>query len=289
MAALRPRAAIAAALLYAATGVTVAELVFQGFLHAERLADFALEIAVTFVIVLVFLEPLSDRVQSMLRLRAGERPPALTLGRAAAAGLVALLLVFLHIAVGKAIEPDPGAAVRLFALLAAPVALVTLAWLLGWPQRRSALYGAAAGALTEIAARMGLWAATGSVLGVAGGPPDALSTAVIAALAGGLRGALLGACGGFALDRTGGGRALRNLALGLAAAVVLWSAGYVLLGGRFGLPGATPLTQLLVGGVTLLDYAGWMLGLAFCPLLPAAFARRGVAAPEPTAEPEILA
>jgi hypothetical protein len=285
----RRRAAIAAALLYAATGVTVAELVFQGFLHAERLADFALEIAITFVIVLVFLEPLSDRVQSLLRLRGEERPPALTLGRAAAAGLVALLLVFLHIAVGRAIEPDPGAALRLFALLAAPVALVTLAWLLGWPRRRSTIYGAGAGALTEIAARMGLWAVTGSVLGVAGGAADALSTAVLAALAGGLRGAVLGACGGFALDRTGAGPPLRNLALGLAAAVILWSAGYVLLGGRFGLPGATPLTQLLVGGVTLLDYAGWMLGLAFCPLLAAAFAPRDAEVPQPTAEPEILA
>jgi hypothetical protein len=151
--------------------------------------------------------------------------------------------------------------------------VVTFGWIAGSRRRYgAAIYGALAGFVTDGVIRLILWFITGSI----GDPPEpvTLTTAIVAILAGAIKAAFYAACGGLALDltlgrgvsaRIGAERAVRNLTLALLGALGIWTLGYYLIGGAIGLPNADALSQLKVLYKQLLDYGGWMVGLAIYP------------------------
>lgn len=263
---------------YAVLGVGVAELLLQGISlelakgPAEWIDDGA-ALGLFFVISVVFLEPVSDRIRRMINPQQPKEPSSALLWGMLGLG-IALIFLLLEEGIEMAIQHSPLGSLLLFLLLLFVPGIVTLAWIAGVRRgRRAALYGALAGFATDAIARGILWWVTGSVLADFRAPPDAIGTAVIAALAGGVQAGFYAGCGGLALDWIRSNHPVRFLSLTLFSAILLWTIGYRLFGSAVGLAGAGVYGQLNAFIIRFIDYGGWMLGLSLCPQFGAALHR----------------
>lgn len=267
--------AVAGSVFYAILGVVVTELLLRGIQVPLGNLRIALELCVFFVVSVVFLDPLS----TLLKAKLDQSPTEPGRARVSSGVLsVAVVLVFIgfNLTTANALAAFHAKGLGILFYLLGPLfipGVVTLSWIAGSRQpRRAALYGALAGFSTDALVRLVLWSATGSIVANSA-QPDAFGTALVAAISGGIQAGFYAGCGGLALDLTRVQQPVRNLTLALFTAIGLWTLGYHLIGGAFGLPFADTMSQLGIFIIRLLDYGGWMLGLALCPNFAAALQR----------------
>jgi hypothetical protein len=258
--------------LYATLGVFVAELMLQGIAligaaNASVQRNFAISLFLVFVVSAAFLEPLATRVKIRTGLAKEEEHSGLFWG---VAGLcIGFVFFLIATVVEHSVSHAPLGAIILFLALLFVPGLTTLGWIIGASKgKRAWLYGAILGFVTDFLVRLVLWSITGSILANPKLPPDAFSTALIAACAGGIQAGFFAFCGGLAIDRTSGEPVVRNLAIALFLAILTWGIAYHFIGGYFALPNADIASQINASLVRIADYAGLVLGLALCPLFP---------------------
>jgi hypothetical protein len=273
----RSRVAISA--LYAAFGAVATELLLAGVAYAHlpgAAARFAFEICVVFIASVIFLEPSIGFLKGKLDRDHPSEPPRARFS-SGVFGVVAVLVFIgfsaeaqlVQVALAKG-QARPAGTVLYFLGWALSPAIVTLAWITGNRKpRRAALYGALAGFSADAIVRLLLWSATHTI---AGKDSETFTTALAAAFGGGLQAGFYAGCGGLALDLARGRHPVRNLALGLFAAIGLWTISFRVVGGAFGLSYTDELASFVI---RLLDYAGWMLGVALCPSFAAVIRQHG--------------
>lgn len=268
-------------MLYAGLGVIGAEFLLLGIRQIGQFQTIRIvvELCLFFVACAILLDPVGEFL-AMRIAHSGRQSPILTelaesRGKSeiwVASGItgVAVALVFIgfNLTVAGAFSTN-GTSIWFYSFVHVLMPLlipgiVTFAWIAGNRKPyRAALYGALAGFFTDALARLIVSSATGSIVANHSLPLQAIS--------GGIQAGFYGGVGGLFLDVARSQRPLQKLILGLFGAVGLWTLGYWIIGGSVGLPYADLPNQFHALVERLVDYGGWVFGLALYPNFEASF------------------